>query len=427
MAVDTTDIRALWPGTAASIPAGWTRDTNFDSKFLQGFTSAGANAGGTHLHSASHTHTGNSHTHSVSAGTSTGTTIRGVASTGIIVTTDQCDAVHTHVATDLPAATITYDSRSVTAAAATANPPYFTVIIIKPDDTAQDIPDDAVVWTNETSITGFSVCDGVGGTPDLDGLFVLGAAAGADGGGTGGSATHTHTASASHPHTPTAHAHGLVDVPADPFLIHQNSGSVVSSTLHHQCGGSSGFTTNTSSSTPTFDAATSEPLYYTLLAIQNTSGAGSTPIGVITFYVGAAASLPSTWGLCNGTGGRPNLTTRQIKCTSDTGSIGTTGGATTHTHNSPVHGHTHSGSHTHTAAPQLTNEEADAELGSAQDGLNPFIDNHTHTWTIATTTPTLQDATFTTGSGSTRAPYRTVIFVKRQAAAGFAHSWGTVI
>jgi|SRR6266850_1937841 len=47
--------------------------------------------------------------------------------------------------------------------------------------------------------TGWALCDGGGGRPDLRSKFVKGAAAAVDPGVTGGAATHTH---ASHSHTP---------------------------------------------------------------------------------------------------------------------------------------------------------------------------------------------------------------------------------
>lgn len=62
--------------------------------------------------------------------------------------------------------------------------------------------------------SGWALCNGLNGTPDLRGLFVKGAAPGADPGATGGSATHTHadhTGVISHTHpvnvTDPQHAH----------------------------------------------------------------------------------------------------------------------------------------------------------------------------------------------------------------------------
>jgi hypothetical protein len=65
------------------------------------------------------------------------------------------------------------------------------------------------IWTGTLlSIpTGWKLCDGTNGTPDLRSMFVCGASAGAEPGGTAGVASHSHTVSAPHTHT-TDHAHG---------------------------------------------------------------------------------------------------------------------------------------------------------------------------------------------------------------------------
>ena len=57
--------RAFHFGTAASIPANWTRDTDFDDRFINGSATAGTNAGGNHSHTQSHLHIGNAHTHTI--------------------------------------------------------------------------------------------------------------------------------------------------------------------------------------------------------------------------------------------------------------------------------------------------------------------------------------------------------------------------
>ena len=62
--------------------------------------------------------------------------------------------------------------------------------------------------------TGWVLCDGGNGTPDLRSKFVKGAAAGVDPGATGGAATHTHANHASHTHTYSQivnHTHPVTD------------------------------------------------------------------------------------------------------------------------------------------------------------------------------------------------------------------------
>jgi len=72
--------------------------------------------------------------------------------------------------------------------------------------------------------SGWALCDGTAGTPDLRDRFVRGAAAGADPGATGGAATHTHAGHSNHVVTqpsnhvvtqPAAHSNHVVTQPAN--------------------------------------------------------------------------------------------------------------------------------------------------------------------------------------------------------------------
>ena len=422
MALGSTDLRGFWPSTAASIPANWTRDTAFDDRYWQGSTSAGTNGGGNHQHTSSaHTHTGNEHVHSTSAGTSSSVTSMTVLNGALIIVGSL--PTHTHDASDSASAVITYSSTAVTTSSDRADPPFFRCIVIAPDDVSQDVPTGAVVFTDETSITGFSVCDGVGGTPNMDDRFVLGAAAAGDGGGTGGSATHIHTDSG-HAHTPTTHSHSSVTAGISPeFENGVSSGARQAWDIDHQTIALvAAHTTPVSTESATFDATSSEPAWTKLLTIQNT-GSAATPDGIIMACVG---TTPANWIDCDGTGGTLDLTATQIKCTTATGEIGDTGGANSHTHDSPNHTHTDS-SHTHSESVGKVSKQGVSGSGGTKNLIRAAIDDHGHTWTVAGTTATMQNATFTTDSADTRAPYRTVKFVKRLLAAGFAHSWGTVI
>jgi len=56
-----------------------------------------------------------------------------------------------------------------------------------------------IMWSGTLASipTGWQLCDGTNGTPDLRGRFVMGVSSGENPGATGGSITHTHTATAS--------------------------------------------------------------------------------------------------------------------------------------------------------------------------------------------------------------------------------------
>src|SRR3990167_4220179 len=66
-------VKFLWFGTNASIPANYSRDTSFDSRYFKG-TAAGVDpavTGGatTHTHTSNaHNHTQNAHNHTVTLG-----------------------------------------------------------------------------------------------------------------------------------------------------------------------------------------------------------------------------------------------------------------------------------------------------------------------------------------------------------------------
>ena len=65
--------------------------------------------------------------------------------------------------------------------------------------------------------TGWALCNGLNGTPDLREAFVKGAAAGADPGATGGASTHGHAAHNNHVVTqPAAHTWPGVSWPVNP-------------------------------------------------------------------------------------------------------------------------------------------------------------------------------------------------------------------
>lgn len=83
------------------------------------------------------------------------------------------------------------------------------------------------------------------------------------------------------------------------------------------------------------------PPYYTLDAIKNTSGSGSTPNNIIAIWTGTIATIPAGWSVCDGGSGTPNLLDKFIRGSAAQGGYASTGGALTHTHNSGTFGHTH--------------------------------------------------------------------------------------
>lgn len=147
--------------------------------------------------------------------------------------------------------------------------------------------------------SGFALCDGANGTPDLRSKFVKGAAAAAEAGDTGGAATHTHADHASHTHAYTQivnHTHPVTD-PGHTHVITElrdatTGGSTTnialtadtSSTIGTKvtgsrttgvtttdpAGGVASGTTAGPSAALTHAAANSEPAFYTVLFIMKT-------------------------------------------------------------------------------------------------------------------------------------------------------------
>lgn len=418
--VDSLSVRVFWPSTHASVPSGWTRDTNFDEKFLQGDDSGfagAANGGGSHDHTAdNHTHIGNQHRHTFgSAGSSPSTTPVKEGSAFPFMATVDLGLSHLHIITNGAYATIAYQNEVITIDAEDAMPPYQKLIVIKPDSVTEDIPDDAVCYTDEESgslPTGFALYAAI------DDDYVRGPADGDDAAVTGfGAADHDHDSPADvHDHTIDAHVHVAANSGASSPHIRRASGSpnvVILTSAHHTVGMATEALADLTNTAVVIAATTNDPAYTKLHGIQNTLGDATTPVGVVVAFVGAYADVPSNWRLCDGTGETVDCTNTQIKSTAADGEIGDQDGSTnTHTHTTTAHGHTH-GAHNHTVGAVSMTGNLLRQTGSPSGpGIVPGT--HTHIWTTNNATPTLQNATVTLdGTEDKRSAYRTVIWVKK--------------
>ena len=66
------------------------------------------------------------------------------------------------------------------------------------------------------------------------------------------------------------------------------------------------------------------------------------PTGVIMMWSGSISNIPSGWGLCDGTGGKPDLRDRFIVGAGNTYGVSSVGGSATHTltiNEMPAHNH----------------------------------------------------------------------------------------
>lgn len=394
------DSGVFWPKTIAEIPAGLSRVTDFYGKYLQHAATAGTNGGAaTHAHTAdTHTHTQVAHRHNLSMSGAPSATVNPAS----IGSNAYATGDHTHVDGETEPATGTNQNTVVTINAATADPPYYELILLKPNGTSSPIPQDAIAFSDR-ELAGFRFCDGTGGAPDLDGLFIK-IANDDDAGATGGAATHTHTSPA-HTHTQNSHIHAdslFGDASAlGNFVGSGTKGQTLNKVAAHHTARSIAATTPTNQdATVTVDAASSLPAYIDLLAVQAANDI-EPPVGIILPFF--ASVVPDGWQAYD-------AGNRQPRCIIDPGSVGATGGANTHTHTTEEHTHIQD-AHNHTYT--LSNSTYITRLSTI--GTVAAVGAHTHTGgnSMGTTAATNNDATVTMSTDDIRLPYRTVLFIMK--------------
>jgi len=411
--VAASGIIVAWSGTAASIPSGWSRDTNLDGKYLLGASVGIGSTGGstTHTHNVpNHTHSQGSHTHTAAVG---------AASSGVQTTSDTSSPArvrdtHSH-STSVTSTQASMNTASVTLNETSNDPPYYEVIWIQSQGST-GISSSAIAFFNSPfPPAGWIQANGSDGSPDLRGKFLKGAASGNNAGGTGGSLTHTHNNSP-HSHNNT-HTHTVSWGASSANEINGGSGGgAVSCDDTHTHSGSGGSSSdanppNTGSTSVTINPASSEPPYKSLMAIQNKSaGDYDVPKGIIAAWTGSVDDIPSGWELCNGSNNTPNLTDYFIKVANDSIGIGSTGGSVGHNHTAQSHTHTHN--HTHTITTGTASCSRDYPIATpayiARSG-------HTHPITLNTNSPTIEATTITVDTTSdTRPPYFKVAFIQYQ-------------
>lgn len=406
----------MWPSTAASIPADWTRYTDGDASFLQGAVTSGGTGGstGTHDHTANaHTHT-TSHTHVLSiSGDSQTSTTSDLSRFG----TTASKHVHTHSDGNTDSASPTYSSPVNTVFPTnTHKQSNFEVIFIKPDDDSQNIPDGAVVFGNRTTVpSGFHLTDGNDGAVNMDDRYLLGAAAASDGGATGGQDTHTHSV-LSHSHTQNAHVHDDSSFGSASTTDNLAGGSKFTYTIgvHHTATSIQSVTAVTNASSETTAATSNDPVFTQLLGLENTSGGAVEEFDRLVIpYIGTMGdALPDDWFFCTGGDGTLNLTACQIKVTVTAGSVGGTGGS------DAAHTHTGGAGHTHTETAH-DHTYVFGTVGSGTAGTGTAVSwspsSHTHDVNgddLAEASPTSGSTEVTMDSTTAKWAFREVLFIQ---------------
>jgi hypothetical protein len=407
----------MWPGTNASIPAGWERTTELDGKYPKGVASA-ATQPGTTGGAATHSHTLPTHTHDTShghtvtgaSGTATGTVN---SSDGAVGTTAGLPT-HTHTRSPLNSATVVSGTATPGSGTGSNDPARAEVVFIESDGSPLGVPVGAAALTGDIALSGWADSS----LANTGGRYLKGATAGGNGGTTAASgvAAHAHSI-ADHTHAGTSHTHtspstgtfnsnrSLFAGPTSAMwtISHSHPVNVTAATsaaLALGGAGSSGA------------AGQLNPPFRQLRLRENVSAGVSLPVGLICLWRGSLGSIPDNWKLCDGTEGTPDMFGLYPRVTTDAATVGTTGGSLDpHTHTSPSHTHT-TGTHNHATA--IPSGAAATTLVSSTNTLAVVTGTHTHTSTNSdNATPTVGGSTSgTLASTTTEPPFEEVAFVQ---------------
>lgn len=188
---------ALWVGLSGTVPAGWQIYSTAGGVYIMGASAGNKNlttqGASTHSHTNPNTSTQPDHTHG--HGASVGgadSTNNGYGSANTTV----APAGHTHSVSTNGTSTGGHAHSVGNTDSKTNLTNYYRLYFIKATINTE-LPVGGIIWWSKNSgelITGFKVCDGNNGTPDLRGKFVYGASVDGEVGSSGGSSYHNHGA-----------------------------------------------------------------------------------------------------------------------------------------------------------------------------------------------------------------------------------------
>ena len=232
-------------------------------------------------------------------------------------------------------------------------PPYYELAFIEKETSDPGIPIGLIVmWAGsiEDLPTGWEICNGSNGTPDLRKKFIQGVPSGDDPGSSGGSLTHNHTYTdiPSHSHSLSSegysHTHeydmsvfyGTFLYPSAPVLRPSSTSTYSADVPHTHIMNEAGIAECTTQNSDHL------PPYYKIAFIMNTGITDALPMGSIVMWGNLVADIPSGWDQCNGSYGTPDMLNRFPRGIATGEEPGITGGNVTHRHiytEVPLHTH----------------------------------------------------------------------------------------
>jgi len=423
-------VAVWWPATHSSIPDGWVRNTDWDTRFTKG--QPGTTAGDANGGSATHTHaSGGNHVHTVPSHAHTGTTGSNSGTQGLEGNNyhNVSGSSHTHSYTT-GAVGGNLNTGAGTFSTATWEPPSHLAIFLESDGTGDAFPSGCVVYYNAGAPSGWSQHSGT------TGRFIRGAAASSGNGGSdAGSTNHTHNAN-SHSHNLFAHAHGAVTSGNDSSTARTYtplSSNAVAPTGGHTISppnDAGNVTVQTVTGAASGNASDyTEPPWYKLGNI--TPGSNLWLEHAICMWRGALGNIPEGWTHMNtasgeGAGATIDLRGKFIKSAdSSMANIGATGGGAGHNHTAPGN-HTHTAAHTH-AIPQSGAASSTSTVGGYTQAGSA---GHTHSGAdSASTSPTSgADNDLIANQSDSEPLFRTVAYIRaaaEPAASGSAAMFGS--
>ena len=400
--------------------AGWSRNTDFDDKFIKGVASGGSAGNGTGG-AANHTHDQAGHTHDYTTAGPSATTLHSTSWMRPVGNSE-----HTHDGTSgssSPSGTsgastgTSWDSKS-------SDPTFYAMVYIESDGTPAGYPQGSMVyWDNRGTLS--TLPTGWSQKSETVSKYHKGAAGSANQGATGGG-NHYHTES-SHSHSVASHTHLAANCTADDntsdwaYTPLSNYSKATVNHLHSvtlDTGTPGNVSASTDSGGNSGNDAV-EPPFINLMLIKNDSAGVVQEENAIVMYKGAfnAAGM-SDWQLCDGSSatnisgqGTIDMQSKYVKgSASGGGDTGSSGGATDHTGHSQAN-HTHTIAHTHTyPTTGACNEASNGQSGNWGNWCASGTHTHAGGTTDSGTTPLNSRGSTPGGANNGEPAYREVGF-----------------